>query len=97
MTDTQPRTAAAKLLDAARRIPGSFTLTRLVLVAWEFYPDTFGLEGCPEHPSDNKVRTLLYGAKGLLRRGLIVSEGKRFRVADSALNVAHDLLKGESE
>ncbi len=81
-TDENPVTASARLLDAARRIPGSFTLTRLVLVAWEAYPETFGLNDCPEHPSDAKVRMSLYGAKGLLRRGLIVSEGKRFRVAE---------------
>ncbi len=78
-----PTSGRGRLLEAARTWDGPFNLSTLVLTAWEMFPDDFGLPGAEkQYPSDNKVRYLLYGSKGLIARGLIVKcEGGLMRVA----------------
>lgn len=78
-----PTSGRGRLLEAARCLPERFSLTVLVLMAWAHFPKLFGLKGAEElHPSDNKVRYLLYGGKGLIARGLISKcEGGLMRVA----------------
>ncbi len=77
-----PTSGRGRLLEAARCLPERFSLTVLVLMAWAHFPKLFGLKGAEElHPSDNKVRYLLYGGKGLIARGLIEKcEGGLYRV-----------------
>ncbi len=78
-----PTSGRGRLLEAARTFPGPFGLTALVFTAWAMFPLQFGLPGLEmKHPSDNKVRYLLYGGKGLIARGLISKcEGGLMRVA----------------
>ncbi len=82
-----PGSGRACLLEAASQLSGPFGkpfgLSALVLTAWRHFPELFGLPGAEkEHPSDNKVRCLLFGSKGLIARRLIEKcEGGLMRVA----------------
>ncbi len=78
-----PTSGRGRLLDAARCLPERFGLSALVLMAWWTFPELFGLPGAEgTHPSDNRVRCLLFGGKGLIARGLIEKcEGGLYRVA----------------
>lgn len=62
------------VLAAARAIGGPFTLEALAVRAWADCPHLFCLAGYP-HPDASKVRCVLFGAKGLIRTGLIVRRG----------------------
>ncbi len=77
-----PTSGRGRLLEAARAlqdrqtIQKAFGLSALVLTAWEMFPADFGLPGVErQHPSDNAVRCLLYGQRGLICRGLIEKLG----------------------
>ncbi len=78
-----PTSGRGRLLEAAQALQRDFGLSSLVLTAWMMFPEVFGLPGVErQHPSDNKVRYLLYGSKGLIARGLIEKcEGGLYRVA----------------
>lgn len=62
----------AALLLAVCRTHGPCTTSELIVRAWEAHPGLFGLRGFQLlHPDSNKVATYLFGARGLIRRGLL--------------------------
>ncbi len=78
-----PTSGRGLLLKSARGFPGAFSTSELAVAAWMLHPKMFGMKGYEEdYPSDNKVRYLLYGKKGLIARRLIEKcEGGLMRVA----------------
>ena len=70
------------LLEAAQTLPQPFSWEDLVVRAWEKHSEAFGLKGYRAlYPDSNRVSATLYGALGLLGRGLIERHGlQRFRV-----------------
>lgn len=72
------------LLEVAGCLEQPFELHRLVLEAWRRWPSVFGLPGATrESASDNKVKTLLYGSRGLIAGGRLRKVGKNlFAVAE---------------
>ena len=73
------------ILTAASKLGDEFTESELVVAAWEFNRNVFGLEGYEnEHPAENKVLSNLMGVKGLVQRGLLKRTGrKKYRVTNS--------------
>jgi hypothetical protein len=70
------------LLRVARTITQPFTLNDISIAVWKTCPDFFGMKGYP-YPDNHKVHYILYGAKGLIAKGLIkrVRQGL-FRVVE---------------
>ncbi len=70
------------LLRVARAIPQPFTLNDVSVAVWKAHPEAFGMNGYP-YPDNHKVHYILYGARGLVAKGIIqrVSQGI-FRVAE---------------
>lgn len=69
---------------------GTFTAEDLVVAAWRFDPDTFGLEGHPDadgrpaYPNSNRVFAEIMGSKPIRKQGLLAKAGtKRFRLTES--------------
>ncbi len=72
----------ATLLTAAQ-LPPTFTLPDLAVACWRQDPARFGLDGySDDHPDARKVSTVLYGARGLIRLGLLELDAGRFRLTD---------------
>ena len=73
--------AAQRLLEVARALPQPFTVEALVVAAWVAYPHVFGLRGwAGQYPSDNTVKTYLYGRRGLIGRGFLRKCRTRYEV-----------------
>jgi hypothetical protein len=79
--------AAARLVDDGR---STFTAEDLVVAAWRFDPETFGLEGHPgtdgrpAYPNSNRVFVEIMGSKPIRKQGLLAKAGtKRFRLTES--------------
>jgi hypothetical protein len=70
------------LLRVARGIPQPFTLNDVSVAVWKAHPEAFGMNGYP-YPDNHKVHYILYGAHGLIAKGIIqrVRQGI-FRVAE---------------
>jgi hypothetical protein len=70
------------LLRVARTIPQPFTLNDVSVAVWKAHPEAFGMNGYP-YPDNHKVHYILYGAKGLIAKGILqrVEQGL-FRVAE---------------
>jgi hypothetical protein len=70
------------LLRVARTIPQPFTLNDVSVAVWKAHPEAFGMNGYP-YPDNHKVHYILYGAKGLIAKGILqrVQQGL-FRVAE---------------
>jgi hypothetical protein len=66
----------------ARTIPQPFTLNDISVAVWKAHPEAFGMNGYP-YPDNHKVHYILYGAKGLIAKGILqrVQQGL-FRVAE---------------
>lgn len=78
-----PEGTAGRLYRAAYSFQGDFGLSALVLMAWTRWPIMFGLPGMEnKHPSDNRVKAVLYGQRGLIARGLLT------KTPDGLLRVA---------
>ena len=58
------------LLRVARGIPQPFTLNDISVAVWKAHPDAFGMKGYP-FPDNHKVHYILYGARGLIAKGII--------------------------
>jgi len=69
------------LLRVARVIPQPFTLNDISVAVWKAHPEAFGMNGY-SYPDNHKVHYILYGARGLVAKGIIqrVRQGI-FRVA----------------
>lgn len=76
-------TVRQKILAVAVTLPtGGFAFGRLVVMAWERFPESFALEGEP-HPDSNKVLAKLCGADGVCGLGWLErTEQKTYRVTD---------------
>ncbi len=62
----------------------AFTAEELAIRAWKKFPDSFGMEGHPEHPDSNRVYTKLMGKKGLVGRGWLMKVGeKRYQLSEA--------------
>ena len=73
--------AAQRLLEVARALPQPFTIEELVVAAWRAYPHVFGLRGwAGQYPSDNTVKTYLYGRRGLISRGFLRKRCTRYEI-----------------
>jgi hypothetical protein len=79
---------AAAGLEEGGKTP--FTAEDLVVAAWRFDPETFGLSGYmdergrPEYPNSNRVFVEIMGSKPLRKQGLLAKAGtKRFRLTES--------------
>jgi hypothetical protein len=70
------------LLRVARTIPQPFTLNDVSVAVWKAHPEAFGMNGYA-YPDNHKVHYILYGAKGLIAKGILqrVQQGL-FRVAE---------------
>ncbi len=70
------------LLRVARTIPQPFTLNDVSVAVWKAHPEAFGMNGY-SYPDNHKVHYILYGAKGLIAKGILqrVEQGL-FRVAE---------------
>lgn len=71
------------VLRVARTLGETFALSDLVVACWREHPERFGLTGHrDQYPDNNRVEPLVYGASGLLARGLLEQiETRHFRVA----------------
>lgn len=66
------------ILRAARTLGAEFGCTALVLACWKLDKAAFGLAGAEQwHPSDNRVLSAVYGDRGLVKRGYMISVGKK--------------------
>lgn len=90
---SRPLTLREKLLVASADLGAeSFRVADLVVRAWRLYPETFSLEGHPEHPDSNRVQAKLCGADGLCGRGWLVHvEASTYRVTRRGRTLARDL------
>lgn len=93
-TPTQP----ASLMAAAYRLwlngrGQPFTLSRLVLAAWNEDPCRFGLRHYESlHPDSNKIICHLCGPRGLVGRGLLRTVGERsYDLTPAGLEWAREL------
>jgi hypothetical protein len=70
------------LLRVARTIAQPFTLNDISVAVWKAHPEAFGMNGYP-YPDNHKVHYILYGARGLIAKGILqrVQQGL-FRVAE---------------
>lgn len=90
-----------KLLVAACRLEERvplFSAEDLVVAAWEYYPDTFGLRGHPSssgkalYPDSNRVFAEIMGSKPLRARGLLEKTGsKTYRLTGAGRQRARTL------
>jgi hypothetical protein len=66
----------------ARTIPQPFTLNDISVAVWKAHPEALGMNGY-SYPDNHKVHYILYGAKGLIAKGILqrVQQGL-FRVAE---------------
>jgi hypothetical protein len=77
------------LLTAAARLAQPVNMTRLVLAAWRERPDLFGLPGSTlASASDSRVRTALYGKRGLISRGYVAVEADGYVVTPAGRALA---------
>lgn len=71
-------TKAKKIMQAAQALGGVFTAAQLVMAAWNRFPEDFGLEGFEKESADsNRVLSCLMGAKGMVKRGLLMQRGPK--------------------
>lgn len=81
--------AASKLADAESSV---FSAEDLVVAAWREYPETFGLQGYPEHPDSNRVFTKIMGKRGLRGKGWLSKVGqKKYKLTESGRHLAQAL------
>jgi hypothetical protein len=79
------RALLATTLGLTQPIP----MTVLVLVAWAARPDLFGLPGAEaQSASDSRVRTTLYGPRGLIRLGYVAVEGDAYIITPAGRALA---------
>jgi len=71
---------ARAVYGAACSLGGPFTLADLTVTVWMMEPALFGLDGYAHHPSDAKVRAVLYGRRGLIAQGWITKTSDGFAV-----------------
>ena len=87
-------TVHEKLLLAAAALEddrhNAFTAEDLVVAAWQYDPETFGLAGHPDsdgrpaYPNSNRVFVEIMGSKPIRKQGLLAKAGtKRFRLTES--------------
>jgi hypothetical protein len=93
-TATLKLTVHEKLLLAAAgledRGQSTFTAEDLVVAAWQFDPETFGLSGHldiagrPAYPNSNRVFVEIMGSKPIRKQGLLAKSGtKTFRLTET--------------
>lgn len=89
LTKIYATSAIATLLKVAKSLSSPFTLTQLVIAAWQHTPSSFGLpEDEERYPSDNRVRVLLFGRRGLISRGLLRKvENGMYEVTEAGLKI----------
>src|SRR5215472_8974390 len=94
MNDTLSQ--AQQLLLAAASIEQPFHESRLIKAAWIKDKLAFGMKTMEEEfPSDNKVRALLTGRRGLIDRGLFRKVGKlTYALTDAGEREAKELANG---
>ncbi len=79
---------AESMLEAASTLKAPFTPEALLLAAWEADPVGFGLPHYQrEYPDARKVNNVLYGTKGLIRRGLLTLADGRLSLSGRGLGV----------
>ncbi len=79
---------AESMLEAASTLKAPFTPEALLLAAWQADPVGFGLPHYQRtHPDARKVNNVLYGSKGLIRRGLLTLEGGLLALSGRGLGV----------
>ena len=80
---------------ALRSAGDQFTLDDLAVCAWENYPDDFALTGYPQYPDAQRVQSKVYGATGLVYRGLLeFIETKVLRVTPAGRKRIKQLYEG---
>lgn len=82
------KTAKEAVMSAAVSLPQPFSLAELAEAAWKLKPELFSIPGSRQWPSDNTLKTLLYGQKGLLKAGLLQKsqvEKGRFEISKPGL------------
>ena len=80
---------AANALEASGKSP--FTAEDLVVMAWEMFPDVFGLKG-HKHPDSNRVYAEIMGSKPIRKRGYLQKVGeKRYSLTNSGRQLAFQL------
>lgn len=99
---TEKLTVPEKLLLAAleaRRKSTTFSAEDLVVQAWTFYPDTFGLSGYANlYPDSNRVLTNIMGTKGMRGKGWLRKVGeKQYRLTPTGLSDGEALLGQSGE
>lgn len=73
-----------------------FTASALVVEAWRQFPDKFGIDGMPEHPSDNRVICQLSGHRGLVACGYLERTApKTYRLLPDGREAAQHALGRE--
>ena len=63
------------LMEAAQQLPERFTAEDLTVAAHRLYPDRMGMTGYPQHPDHHRATAALYGARGLIARGVLTKIG----------------------
>jgi hypothetical protein len=73
------------VMRVARSLPQPFTLNDLSVGCHRADPRAFGMKGYEQHPDNHRVHWILYGERGLIKKGLIqrVKTGL-FRVPEEA-------------
>lgn len=93
-------TIAEKILIAAagleKREIKPFSAEDLAVEAWKKYPDSFALEGYPEHPDSNRVYIEIMGNKPLRSRGWINKIGRKtYQLSEAGHLMVQSLGLGE--
>ncbi len=81
-----PRVPTTKhlIVLAAATFEADFTIEQLIVRAWERYPRAFALDGYPQYPHSNAVRSKVNGAGGCIARQWIERVGAfQLRVTDA--------------
>jgi hypothetical protein len=70
-----------KILQVVKRLKSTFTREALVVKCWQLYPKDFCLTGY-SYPDAQKVYVNLYGSRGLIKAGILVKVGDKFRIGE---------------
>jgi hypothetical protein len=74
----------AKVLTVAHTLKPGFSKNELIVAVWKAYPQEFGLEGYKMYPDSNKLASILYGQRGLVKQGYLIAVGQGYRCGTAA-------------
>lgn len=83
-----------KIMIAASQLDPTFSLSDLMVRAWQLYPDEFGMREYP-YPDTNRLVPRIYGAEGLIKRGRLRWVGDQLEITPEGWNLIRSPRKSE--